>query len=173
MESDAGQVSSRSERDRIAQAIATSYRSRVGRHLVPPVSNMEQLAESMMNAPAVILCHDGGAVREEPVFVYANLAAAMLWRLTIEDLIGMPSRLSAPPEHRQERARMLARAAVEGVVVGYTGERVAADGTRFLIQDATLWNVELPDGTVGQAVTFDQWRTIQDGPMSGSTAGIR
>ena len=161
------------QRLQIAQAIATSHLSRVGAHLVHPSSDVEHLEAAMMHAPVVILCHDGGTARGEPVFVYANRAAARLWRTTIEDLIGMPSRLSAPPEHRHERARMLAHAAAAGVVVGYSGERVAADGTRFLIQDATLWTVDLPDGTIGQAATFERWRTIGDGPMSGSGPGIR
>ena len=166
-------VSAEAGRIRIAEAIAAGFRTRVGGHLVPEDGGVENLAVSMMDAPAVILCHDDGAAVGEPVFVYANRAAATLWRTTVEDLIGMPSRLSASPEHRRERARMLARAATQGVVFGYEGERVAADGTRFLIQDATLWTVELPDGTVGQAATFDQWRMLEDGPMTGSTLGIR
>ena len=168
-----GEVGTDPERIRIAEAIAASFRSRLGRDLVPPSPGSEEIAAFMMDSPAVILCHDGGAKQGEPVFVYANRAAANVWRSTIENLIGMPSRLSAPPEHRQERARMLARAAADGVVIGYSGERVAADGARFLIQDATLWTVELPDGTIGQAATFERWRSIEGDPMSGSVAGIR
>lgn len=170
---DAAHLNPETERIRIAEAIASSFHARVGGHLVPPAASGAHLATAMMESAAVILCHDNGFKHSEPVFVYANLAAANLWRSTIEDLIGMPSRLSAPPEHRDERARMLARAAVDGVVVGYRGERVAADGTRFLIQDATLWTVEMPDGTSGQAATFERWRIVQPGPMSGSEDSIR
>jgi hypothetical protein len=45
------------------------------------------------------------------------------------------------------------------VLTGYAGERIAADGTRFMIEDATLWTVDYPQGP-GQAVVFTQWRVL-------------
>ncbi len=120
-----------------------------------------------MTSASVILCHDGA---EDPRFVYVNLAAAALWKMRVEQMIGMPSRLSAPPERRHERASALAEAGQRGVLVGYTGERIAADGTRFIIEDATLWSVELPSdglpgevptgGGLGQAAVFDRWHEV-------------
>lgn len=111
----------------------------------------------MMTSASVIVCHDGA---EDPRFVYVNFAAAALWKMSVEQMIGMPSRLSAPPERQQERASALAEAGQCGVLVGYTGERIASDGTRFIIEDATLWNVELPGGVLGQAATFDRWHEV-------------
>lgn len=118
----------------------------------------------MMSSPAVILCHDGG---DDPRFIYANKAAAALWRMGIDDIIGMPSRLTAPPELRTERSQALAQVASDGVLFGYSGERVTAEGTRFVIEGATLWTVDLPDGASGQAVVFDTWRESSGDPKAG------
>lgn len=141
----------------IAVAIADSFRRRVGRNLVPVEadSGPQEVEQALMTSSAVILCHDGA---EDPRFIFANNAAASLWRMSVEDLVGMPSRLSAPPEVQDERAGALAQAAARGVLFGYSGERIAADSTRFTIVDATLWTVELPGGGLGQAATFDTWR---------------
>ncbi len=97
-----------------------------------------------------------------PRFVYANSAAASLWRMSIEDMIGMPSRLSAPADARDDRARMLSDASRDGVLSGYSGERVASDGTRFQIVDATLWTVDGYPSGPGQAVVFSRWEPIDD-----------
>lgn len=118
--------------------IATSYERFVGERLCSPAE--------LDGLPAVVLCHD---TSPDPVFVYANRAARDLWEMP---LAGMPSRLSAPPEERAERAAALAS---ETVVRGYTGIRVAASGRRFRILDATVWPVVDDDGVVwGQAATF-------------------
>ena len=110
-----------------------------------------------MALDAVVLSHDGG---RSPVFVYANQAASDLWRMPIEDLVGMRSELSAPPEQRSARSTMLSDAAETGVLTGYCGERVARDGTRFMIEDATLWTVDDYASGPGQAVVFRTWHYL-------------
>jgi PAS domain-containing protein len=137
----------------ISQAILDSHASRVGTELIERTGNAESDADALFTLNAVILSHDGG---DDPHFIYANQAAADLWRMPVSELIGMPSRLSAPPEHQAERALMLKDAAGSGVFTGYTGERVAKDGTRFLIEEATLWTVDYLQGP-GQAVVFTRW----------------
>lgn len=145
--------------EQIVQAILDSHRSRLGAELVDRSGDAQEDARRLLTLDAVVLSHDGGT---DPVFVYANEAAAALWRMPVESLVGMPSRLSAPPERREERAGMLANAATEGVLRGYSGERVASDGTRFLIEDATLWTVDgYPQGP-GQAVVFRRWRDLEE-----------
>ena len=141
----------------IAQAILDSHASRVGTELIERTGNADSDAKLLFMLDAVILSHDGG---EDPHFVYANQAAADLWRMPVSELIGMPSRLSAPPEHQAERASMLKDAAGSGVLTGYAGERIAKDGTRFMIEDATLWTVDYPQGP-GQAVVFRPRETTQ------------
>ena len=143
----------------IAMAIAGSYRRRVGGEIVSvgAEGSSSDIEQALMASSSVILCHDGAA---DPRFIFANNAAAVAWRMGIEDLVGMPSRLSAPPEMQAERAQALAQAATDGVLLGYSGERVAADGSRFMIIDATLWTVDLPEGGFGQAVRFDTWLAL-------------
>lgn len=167
--SDGPLEASRLARADIATAIADSFRRRVGGFLVP--TNVEggplDIDQALMTSSSVILCHDGTS---DPHFIFANHAAAALWRMEIEDLVGMPSRLSAPPQMRADRAQALAQAAIDGVLIGYSGERVAADGSRFVIVDATLWTVDLPKGLLGQAVVFDTWHEL---PGPEESEGIR
>lgn len=140
----------------IAVAILDAHALRVGSELIERSGDADIDAAALFALKAVILSHDGG---DDPRFVYANLAAAELWRMPVAALIGMPSRLSAPPEHQAERASMLRDAAGSGVLTGYLGERVAKDGTRFMIEDATLWTVDFPQGP-GQAVVFTTWKSL-------------
>lgn len=143
--------------DQVASAILDSHARRVGTELVERSGDVAVDAQRLMDLDAVVLSHDGGA---DPVFVYANRAAAELWRMPVAELVGMPSRYSAPPEHRDARASMLADAATSGVLVGYSGERIAKDGSRFVIEDATLWTVDDYPDRPGQAVVFRDWRQI-------------
>ena len=139
----------------VATPILASNRERVGLDLVPPSGDRARDAAELFELAAVVLCHDGA---DDPVFIYANAAAAALWRMDVSELIGMPSRLTAPPERRDERSAMLDEATTTGVLQGYSGERVASDGTRFVISDATLWKVDgLPMGP-GLAAMFTRWR---------------
>ena len=141
----------------VATCILDSHAARLGVELVARSGDPTSDAAALMDLDAVVLSHDSGA---EPRFVYANRAAATLWRMPVAELVGMPSRLSAPLEYRQGRSRMLAQAAREGVLRNYSGERVAKDGTRFIIEDATLWTVDgYPNGP-GQAVAFRDWEYV-------------
>jgi PAS domain-containing protein len=149
----------------IVRAILDSHRERLGVELFERTGDTEHDAQLLRKLDAVVLSHDGG---QDPVFVYANDAAAELWRLPIDALVGMPSRLSAPPERRGERASMLADAASAGFLVGYTGERITADGSRFMIEDATLWTVDGFPDRPGQAVVFRTWR-----PLAQPLIGVR
>lgn len=121
--------------------ITESYECALGRRLCP--------AGDLEDLPAVVLCHD---TSPDPVFVFANQAAVGLWE---RPLVGTPSRLTAPPEARAERAAALASGSV---VRGYSGERISASGRRFRILDAAVWPVLDESGAVlGQAATFSAW----------------
>jgi len=138
----------------VATCILDSYAARLGVELLDRSGDPAADAAALMDLDAVVLSHDSGS---DPRFVYANRAAATLWRMPVAQLVGMPSRLSAPAEYRQDRSQMLKQAEREGILRGYSGERVAKDGTRFVIDDATLWTVDgYPTGP-GQAVVFRNW----------------
>lgn len=125
-------------RERITQ----SYLSAVGEPLCDP-AELDAL-------PAVVLCHDTSA---DPVFVYANDAAQSLWERSLADFLGWPSRLTAPPSERAQRAAALAAGAV---VRGYSGVRVSTSGRLFRIHDATVWTITDAGDVVGQAATFSR-----------------
>lgn len=121
--------------------ITASHQRLVGEPLCVP--------SELYMLPAVVLCHDTAV---DPLFVYANAAAQKLWERSWEQFIGWPSRLTAPPQARAQRAAALAG---DGVVRGYSGVRVAASGRLFRIHDATVWTVSDDAGqVVGQAATF-------------------
>ena len=130
-------------------AIARSHVRLTGRHLVPAAGDP---VAAMWHAPQVILAHGTGP---DPVFCFANRAALRAFETTVADLLAMPSRLSAEPDRREERARLLARVAAEGFIDDYAGIRISAKGRRFAITRATVWTVTDPGGTrIGQAATF-------------------
>lgn len=107
-------------------------------------------------APRAILCHRAGP---DPLFVYANRFAQQLWERPWQGFVGRPSRMTAPPEARSQRAAALSD---NRVATGYTGERVSATGRRFLIRDATIWPVSDDSGqVVGQAATFTRWDPLR------------
>lgn len=121
--------------------ITASYAESVGEPLCEP--------ERLYDLPAVVLCHDTSA---DPLFIYANRAAQVLWERDLEDFLGWPSRLTAPESERAQRAAALAHGEV---VRGYSGIRVSASGRLFRIHDATVWPVlDSAGAVIGQAATF-------------------
>ena len=105
--------------------------------------------------PKAVLAHDGAA---EPRFIYGNACALGLFRMAAADFIGMPSHLSAEPGERAQRAAMFAQLEAADIVRRYTGVRIAADGARFAIRDAVIWNLVDANGTRhGQAALLPLW----------------
>lgn len=132
--------------------IAESYRRLTGRELIPAGADP---AEALWDAPRVILAHGTEA---DPVFFFGNRAALDRFGMTLEDFVAMPSRLSAEPGNRPERQAALDRVAAHGFIDDYGGNRIAADGRRFRVEGATVWNLIDADGAIhGQAATFDRW----------------
>lgn len=113
---------------------------------------MEQ-ARQLFNALFVVLSHDTGSVLN-----YANRAGLNLFELTWEELITLPSRQTAEPSEQAERERLLAIVARQGYIDNYRGVRVAKSGRRFLIEQATVWNLLDEKGAYyGQAAMFSKW----------------
>jgi hypothetical protein len=111
-------------------------------------------AAALWHLPAAVVAHDTQAV---PQFIYANARALAQFRMGATPFLRLPSHLSAEAQHRDERAAMLARLKAADLVRGYSGVRIAADGTRFRICDAIIWNLRDEDGVLhGQAAWFDR-----------------
>jgi hypothetical protein len=115
-------------------------------------------AGDVWQAPLAVVAHDTSS---PPLFFYANHTALALFRMTAAQFIGLPSFKSAEPALRDERAAMLAKLEADDVVPGYCGVRIAADGTRFRIVDATIWNlVDEAGQRHGQAAAFGKWEPV-------------
>jgi PAS domain-containing protein len=138
-----------------ASCILDSLRRLTGRNLVPPEPTEREQARALFDAPFVVLSHDNA---DDPLLTYANRAGLKLFELTWEELIAFPSRRTAEPAHREERARLLATVARRGFIDDYRGIRVTRSGRRFVIEQATVWNLFDSRGEPsGQVATFRNW----------------
>ncbi len=132
-----------------ARLLLSSFRRFVGRELIHEGPDAQQ---RLFEAPFVVVSH---GVQEDPVLNYGNEAALKLWETDWASLTAMPSRLTAEPVHRDERARLLRQAAENGFIDNYEGVRISASGRRFLIRNAIIWNlVDEAGAAAGQAATF-------------------
>lgn len=143
------------------QLLLDSFSRLLGRELIPRHGSAAAQAERLFMAPFVVVSHDTAA---DPLLNYGNAAALALWELTPEQLAATPSRLTAEPVHRDERARLLARTRRDGYVDDYAGIRVSRTGRRFRIERAVVWNLaDAAGGHRGQAATFDRWTPLEPG----------
>jgi hypothetical protein len=154
---------------RQATLILDSFARVVGRDLMPRGGSPEAEARRLFEAKSVVVSHGTEA---DPLLNYGNRAALDLWEMPWETLVGTPSRLTAEPVHRDERARLLERTRREGFVDDYAGVRVARSGGRFRIEEAIVWNlVDGQGGIGGQAATFDRWTPLESGAASPPPSG--
>ena len=109
-------------------------------------------------APYPVLAHN---TDPDPRFIYANKAAQACFEYGWEELVGLPSRLSAEAPERSERQRLLDCVARDGFARDYRGLRIAKSGRRFWLEDGVLWQLRQHDGTLrGVAATFASWRDV-------------
>ncbi len=143
-----------------AVMLLDSFARHLGRELVARRGTDAEQAERLFVAPIVVVSHGTEA---DPVLNYGNAAALALWEMTWEELTRTPSRLTAEPVHRDERARLLSRTREQGYVDDYSGVRISKSGKRFRIAQAIVWNlVDATGAPCGQAATFDHWKPLED-----------
>jgi PAS domain-containing protein len=141
-----------------AQRLLQSLRHWTGRQLVDADAAPADQARALFHAPYIVLSHDTAA---DPILNYANQAALRLFELSWHELIRLPSRLTAEPLHRAERSRLLATVTEQGFIDDYRGVRISKSGRRFMIEQATVWNLVDKNGApYGQAATFSRWAYI-------------
>jgi hypothetical protein len=135
-----------------------SYARLLGRDLVSRKGTEAEQAERLFHAPFVVVSHGTEA---DPILNYGNAAALALWEMPWEELTRTPSRLTAEPVHRDERARLLERTREHGYVDDYSGIRISKSGQRFRIEQAIVWNLtDAANVHRGQAATFDRWTPL-------------
>ncbi|RLS33741.1 MAG: MEKHLA domain-containing protein [Planctomycetota bacterium] len=144
-----------------ARRILDSFARVVGRELIVRGGSPEAEARRLFEAGIVVVAHGTEA---DPLLTYGNRMALQLWEMPWEDLVRTPSRLTAEPGHRDERARLLERTRRDGFVDDYAGIRIARSGRRFRIEQAIVWNLVDAAGVVwGQAATFEGWTPLDEG----------
>jgi PAS domain S-box-containing protein len=137
---------------RFAELLIGSHLRLTGRPLIPGPDPADPARWLYREAPFGLLAHEPG---DDPVFRYANRAAQRAFGYSWDEFDGLPSRLSAAPADRDERARLLAEVGRDGYSDAYRGVRIARDGGRFWIEDATVWNLlDAGGGYRGQAAVF-------------------
>jgi hypothetical protein len=135
--------------------IAASYLALTGRDLIDPRA---EPAMALWEAPLAIVAHGTEA---DPLFFFASKVALERFGMTPAQFLGLPSRFSAEAPLREERQALLDRVSRHGFIDDYAGVRIAADGRRFRIEAATVWNLVDPDGSVhGQAAAFSRWTDL-------------
>jgi hypothetical protein len=139
--------------------ILGNYRRLLGRDLVS-VTDPAQAVEALFEAPCVVLAAFGEFGTDHR-FSYANRAGLQRFETTWDELIGLPSSLSAEPVCREERRRLLDEVGRRGYIDNYAGVRISRRGRRFRILQAVVFNL-LDDqgGYVGQAATFADWEEL-------------
>ena len=149
-----------------ANRILDSHRLAFGTTLIAPLAadaTPEQWAQALFASERVVLAHDGNdpAGDPGPRLIYANRAALALWRRPWAEMVGMPSRLTAEPMARQERARALLRTQSQQAISNYSGIRIDCQGRRFRIDGARVFSLRNEAGEpCGQAACFSRWHWI-------------
>ena len=140
------------------QQLLDSHRHWIGRELIERHGDHEFQARALFHSSMVVVSHGTEA---DPLLNYGNQAALDLWELTWEQLLNMPSRLTAEPVNRAEREWLLEQARRRGFIDTYRGVRISGTGRRFLVENALIWNVlDAGQQPIGQAATFSQWTRL-------------
>ena len=138
-----------------SQLLLDSYHHWVGNDLIDRTPDVKQQARMLFEASFVVVSH---GVELDPILNYGNHTALHLWELSWHRFIKTPSRLTAEPDDRAERERMLIQARTKGYYDGYRGVRISSTGRRFRVEQAMVWTVIDSAGRpIGQAATFSQW----------------
>lgn len=144
---------------RWSQSLLDSYRHWTGRELIERTGGTNQQARSLFEASFVVVSH---GIEADPILNYGNRMALDLWELSWDQLIQMPSRLTAEPDGRLERGRILEQAKADGFFEGYRGIRISSTGRRFLVERALIWTViDSDEQSIGQAATFSHWSPVE------------
>jgi MEKHLA domain len=146
-----------------SQRLCQSFQKWTGRSLLPPPllaadASPAAIAQALFHAPFVVVSH---GTQADPVLNYGNQTALDLWQMDWTEFTQTPSRYTAQPDEREQRAELLERAKTQGWIDDYTGIRIAKTGQRFWIREVVLWTVvDAAGDRQGQAATFSTWNYI-------------
>ena len=142
----------------LAELLLASHLKAFSQPLVeetPPEQSRLCRCQSLFACGFPVLAH---GTEDDPKLSYANAAALQLWETSWNELIGMPSRLTAPATERAERRSALGQARSLDAVQNYRGVRISRKGRRFMINNAQIWTLwDAGGGICGQAACFSDW----------------
>ena len=150
--------------EHVSLLLSSFYRV-TGEHLIPVgdgvVDEMNggivtaETARSIFHAPFALVSH---GTELDPIFNYGNKTALNVFELSWGEFTALPSRQSAEPMNRDERAKLLEAVTQHGFINDYRGIRISSNGKRFWIENAIVWNLIDENGLYrGQAAVFHQW----------------
>lgn len=135
-----------------ADLILRCYHHWFGSALVEPTNDA---ARALFEAPFAVLSHNTDA---DPLLNYANRQGLSLFAVDWDELLTLPSRLTAEAPLREERQRLLETVTRQGYIDNYSGIRIARTGQRFRIEQARVWNLFDAQGqAAGQAALLTHW----------------
>ena len=148
------------DKQELAGVLLESHQRAFSRPLIasaqPSHSDSKRLlCQNLFACGFPVLAHGTG---QDPKLSYANAAALQLWETRWDELIGMPSRLTAPETERAERSSALGQAKRLDAVQNYRGIRISRKGRRFMINKARIWTLwDAEERIFGQAACFSDW----------------
>ncbi len=140
------------------QLLCLSYAHWTIKKLIADNKDPETLILELYEAPFAVVSH---GIENDPIFNFGNKTALELFELEWDQFIQVPSRESVEMTSRAERDKLMRQVTTNGYIENYSGVRVSSSGARFLIEDATIWNiVDANNVYYGQAAMFEKWKTI-------------
>lgn len=114
-----------------SQFLLDSYAQLLKDELINRAGTADEQAQRLFSSPFVVASH---GLQNDPILNYGNQTALGLWEMEWEQFTQTPSRLTAEPMNREERARMLEQAKTQGYISDYKGIRISGSGKRFLVE---------------------------------------
>ena len=141
------------------QLLCSSYKHWTGKQFLPGTHTDAKTARLIFEAPFAVLSH---GTEENPILNYSNRIGLELFEMNWNEWTSMPSRLTAEPMLRDERAVLMQRVTENGYIDDYSGTRISKTGKRFFIEQARVWNLIDSEGIYrGQAATFSDWVLVK------------
>jgi len=140
------------------EILRSSYLHWTGKYFFDQGVTHENAVEALFVAPFAVLSHGLGI---DPIFNYGNQRALDIFEMSWEEFTVLPSRLSAETVNQKERVKLLDAVSRHGYINNYSGIRISKSGRRFMIRDATVWNLMTPDCQFyGQAALIRDWEYL-------------
>ena len=122
------------------------------------MTDVQSLQDAHKNTRYAILSH---GTQDDPIYNYFNKAAMETFLYEPEEIYQLPSRKSAPPDLRIDRAALIQASVERGFQVYTKAVRVTKYGQLFQINEGLLWNVYDDNGNrVGQTALFDRNKIV-------------